>query len=436
MATQVFQDIRQINPLTLTFRLSPAHVSYANTLRRAVITMVPVVAFRADIKEDGTTSDVIVEENNTAMSNEMLADRIGLLPVAVENPDSWNPEEYLFELKMSNDSAEKKDVFASDIEVRRRNLADPTQVPTPVPNTQFFPPNRVSDTTCLISVLKGKQANQKPQTIHLRAKATVGTGKEHARFIPVSQFSYKYTVDPNEETQKAVFVKWCESNKKVSRSDLEADAAKRERLWREFKTMEIDRCFLKDERGEPYSFEFTMEVVGEWMSARKIIEVALSKIIEKCNVYAALDGKMLPDTVRLMPVEARMSGRDIIFSKEDHTLGNLLQTYIEQNMMDAGQVSFVGYKVPHPLRDEMLLRVGIQPAPEDKETDIQDKVVKVIAEAARGCATLFRRWLDDWQGQGQGLGQGPPPAGAASGVSVAPSVAPSASRPATIRRKK
>jgi DNA-directed RNA polymerase alpha subunit len=93
----VFQDFEIVDSKTLKFRLSPASVTYANSIRRAVQTEVSLLGFRADMKEDGSTSDVVVHKNSTPMSNEMLADRVGLLPIAMQGA-SWEKESVLFKL--------------------------------------------------------------------------------------------------------------------------------------------------------------------------------------------------------------------------------------------------------------------------------------------------------------------------------------------------
>jgi DNA-directed RNA polymerase subunit L len=84
-----------------------------------------------------------------------------------------------------------------------------------------------------------------------------------------------------------------------------------------------------------------------------------------------------------------MKGFDFVFQKEDHTMGNLLQTWMEQNLMDTEQITFVGYKVPHPLRDEMLLRVGV-----DSGKDMDARAA--VAKAARECAQMFKNWSGAW----------------------------------------
>jgi hypothetical protein len=55
-----------------------------------------------------------------------------------------------------------------------------------------------------------------------------------------------------------------------------------------------------------------------------------------------------------------------------------------------GMLTFAGYKVPHPLRDEMVLRIGVEDASEDKARE-------AIAEAAKALADMFTEWTADWQ---------------------------------------
>lgn len=99
-----FVNVQRPNERTATFTLRPLTVTYANTLRRLILTGVETVAFAADMDEKGRTGDVVVEANDTPMTNEMLAHRISMLPVAVKDPLSFKPDNYEFHLKVSNDS--------------------------------------------------------------------------------------------------------------------------------------------------------------------------------------------------------------------------------------------------------------------------------------------------------------------------------------------
>lgn len=370
----------------IRFRLDPSHVTYANTLRRTIITDVETVAFASDISEDGSTKDVSISENSTAMSNEMLAHRIGLLPIHVENPLDWDPEKYTFKLSIVHDSTEQRDVVASDIQVFKNRGAE--EDPLPVPSVQFFHPDPVTHDTSLLAILKGRVGTQEPEKLSFVAKATVGTGRQNARFMPVtSRCAYAYTHDDSEDKKKELFTAWLTNHKKVSVTDLESNSTRKGELEREFATMEIQRCYKMDPSGEPYSFDFIVESIGV-LKPTYIVGRAIEILQKKLLAYASIDSGDLPESVKMRPADARMKGFDFMFQQEDHTLGNLLSTWMEKNLMDK-EITFVGYKVPHPLRDEMLLRVGVESG---QDTDAR----AAVAKAARACAQMFADWLAQW----------------------------------------
>ena len=386
-AESVFKRVSRESPTLIRFQMNPTLVGYANTLRRTMITDVETVAFRADIGTDGSTTDVVITANSTPMSNEMLAHRIGLIPIHVTNPVEWNPDKYTFSLNITNNDTDPLDIVASDIQVFEQRGAE--EEPLPVPSVQFFHPDPVTHDTSLLTVLKGRIGTQEPETLTFTAKATVGTGRENACFMPVtSRCAYGYTRDEDPEKKKEIFTLWLDKHKKVNSTELESNPTRKGELEREFETMEAQRCYMMDENGEPFSFDFMVESVGVldpvYIVARAI-EVMQSKLLR----YGSIDSGDLPDTMKVRPADARMKGFDFTFRKEDHTLGNLLQTYMDKNMMDGGEITFVGYKVPHPLRDEMVLRVGVDSG---KDTDAR----AAVAKAARECAQMFKSWAAQW----------------------------------------
>lgn len=396
-----FVNVQRPNERTATFTLRPLTVTYANTLRRLILTGVETVAFAADMDEKGRTGDVTVEANDTPMTNEMLAHRISLLPISVKDPLSFKPDNYEFHLKVANDSDRTLDVTASHFDVFERS-DNPDEEPRRLSTPDFFPANPITGDTCLIAILKSKTFGQaKGQSVALKAKATVGTGKQHARHIPVSQCSYVYTPDTNEERRKEVFDSWLVKSKKVDPTALESDASKKAALMKEFNTMEAARCYLRDETGEPYSYDFTVESAGV-LSVNYIIRRACEVGEAMCMRYMNLATGELPEDVTIQPADAQMLGFDFYFAGHDHTLGKLLSTYLVENHYSGAaepKITFAGSIVPHPLRDIMLLRVGVE--------DGQEMTAReAVAAAARGCAELFRQLRANWLAA-TGAGAGP-----------------------------
>jgi DNA-directed RNA polymerase subunit L/DNA-directed RNA polymerase alpha subunit len=390
-----FTNISNVDSLTMKFRLAPTHVTYANTLRRLIMTAVETVGFRADMTAEGTTTDVTIIKNDTPMTNEMLAHRIGLIPLDIKEPLKWNKEEYLFKLSKEGETDHSVDVTTADFKVfQNTKVGEDTIEPREVATNQFFKPDPISGDYILISRLQPSGAETK-QRIEIVAKASTGVGRENARFIPTSQCSYEYTRDTDESRILANFERWLMVAKKIAPGSIDKSGEQYRAYEREFQTMEINRTFLQDAVGEPYSFDFTIETCGVLdipYIVRRACEVGETMCAKYENIATA--GKDLPDDLTVSPTpsegdnSARMLSFDFLFRNQDHTLGNLLQTYIEQNMM-GDIVTFVGYKVPHPLRDEMLLRIAV------KDNDIKT-AIQCIGNACRGCTGLFLRMKEAW----------------------------------------
>ena len=389
-SVNVFKSVAHPSKLVINFTLSPTDVTYANTLRRVIEAEVETVGFRAEILEDGSTSDIKIHKNSTPMSNEMLSHRVGLLPIFVSNPLEWNPSEYSFKLDVTNTNADPLDVKAADIQVFKNR--GPDEEPLQIPSTEFFQLDPITQDTPLLAVLKGAVINQENERIHFDAKATVGIGRENARFKPSAQCSYRYTLDDDERRRKEFFDTWLNSHKKISPESLEGNSTRKAELEREFATMEIERCFLVNEMGEPYSFDFTLESVGP-LDPNYIVSRALQVIQAKLTKYASLDTGDLPDNVSIRPADAKMKGYDIYFKGEGHTLGNMLQTWMDANLLDVGEITFAGYDIRHPLQDEMLIRIGVD---DGKETSARAAVVKAV----RALSQMFAGWTNAWASQG------------------------------------
>ena len=389
----VFQDIQSLSERKLKFTLSPTSYSYANTLRRAIMTLVPTVAFRSD--PPGVVlaePDIKILQNGTnTQPNELLAHRISLIPIHGIDANKFDPDRYVFRLNVENTSAEPIDVTAADIQVfERRKAADLSESLVEIPNRTFFVAHPFTRDTCLITSMPGKRTATVP-TLKAELRASVGTGREHARFIPTCQSSYGNTLDINTEKRNAYFEKWLITHKNVDPQSLKDDEVRRNELDREFKTMEIQRIFKVDETGEPNSFDFQIESIGT-MQPRAIIEHALLGLIKLCEPFVGLDNGDLPATITVSPSDALMPAFDFIIQGQDHTFGNMIQTWLVDNHIEGEampRITFAGYKIPHPLKDEMLLRIGLEDG-----NELTGRAA--IAAAAKGCKAMFQEWLQLW----------------------------------------
>jgi len=390
-----FEGINSVSPRRVQFTLADTAYPYANTLRRSIMTLVSGVAFRSDppgIVVENSDIKVIQNDSNT-QPNELLAHRISLIPIYGVDPDTFDSDRYVFKIDIENTSSSPIDVTASNIKVyERRKAADLSEDLVEIPGKDFFVPNPLTRETCLITSIPAKRTSLTP-TLRVEMRATVGLGREHARFIPTCQSSYAYTLDTNTERRNAYFEKWLVTHKNVEPESLKQDEKRRGELDREFKTMQIQRIYKVDAKGDPNSFDFQIESIGP-MAPRAIVERSLIGLVKLCEPYIGLDSGDLPPTISVTPSDSQMPGFDFLIKGEDHTFGNMIQTWLVDNHVDGEampRISFAGYKIPHPLKDEMLLRIGVE---DGNEVTART----ALAVSARGCRAMFQEWLRLWTG--------------------------------------
>ena len=404
-----------------SFLLEHTDVTIANTIRRAIETLTPSVGFRT---EPEGSSEVEILVNTTPLVNDMISQRIGMTPVRAD-PLTFEPSLYTFVLDMENTGTKEMPVHASDFKVFRRDPDHPLEEPVQVPTEEFFPPDPITGDTVLLTILRPQWNPMAPtkERLSLRAKASISTGAENMRYSPISQVSYFYTLDPTPEKIQEVKERWLSNNKKIcTRDSLKDEAAivaakeariqiweeleegKRASLEAEFRTMEIQRCYLKDERGDPYSYSFTVESVGV-QPVGLIVKLGLAACEQLVAKYADLD-QHLPSNVRIQQGDSLFPTIDVIFQYEGHTLGNLLETYLCKNCIEREgaeiPLNYVAYKVPHPLKAEMVVRIG----PSDAVTDLEPQIQTVrlaIATVCRELKAFFRslqvQWVEELEGK-------------------------------------
>jgi DNA-directed RNA polymerase subunit L len=374
------------------FRMAPSNSSVANTLRRQILVGIPTVAFRTEPYEQ---SGIQVETNTTPLVNEMICHRIGMIPIAAD-PATFNPEHYEFHISKENTTKQMVDIHASEFVVIERNPENPMDEGRQIPTEQFFPPDPITGDTCLITRLRPQwnpiAAHEK---LVLKAKASISTGMENIRWSPVSQCSFENTRDEDPDRQSAMFEKWVSVSKKIP--DLSAIAAEQvDELRREYNTMEVQRCFRLNEAGEPDDFTFYVESVGI-LSPKRIVADGIASIIRMLEKYQDIDGE-LPENVSIRNGDTRFPSVDILFRNESHTLGNLLQHYLVEQHIEGVEdpaITYAGYKVPHPLKAEMVVRIGVSEEIEDPEAELRTARL-AIAKVTRNLKSFFQSMLEDW----------------------------------------
>jgi len=192
-----FLPTSSASPNACRFKITNTSISFVNGLRRTIISQTPTVAIHV----------VEIHENTTTVNDEMLAHRMGFLPLRS-----------LIDLKFQNqcvcnDGCEKCEV---EFKLQAKNTKDEV---LPVTNkhltTSSTTVKPTEDTVLILNLAKN-------QEINITAKAIKNVGARHAKWNPATIAAYRgcATIRLNEtagvlskipKTDKEAFVKSCPS---------------------------------------------------------------------------------------------------------------------------------------------------------------------------------------------------------------------------------
>jgi DNA-directed RNA polymerase subunit D len=248
-------------PEKITFSLKGATTAFANALRRAAMDEVPVMAIE----------DVEFTKNNSIMYDEMIAHRLGLVPLTTDLKSYNLPEKCTCkgagcakcQLKITLKARSAGLVTSSDIKTK-----DPKVKP-------------VYSDMPIIKLLKG-------QDLELNAIATLGKGKEHAKWSPcLATYRYVSTInikkDPENAEEVAQSCPHCIFEVKNSKLSVIKD-----------KAIECDACDACVEASnkaveitsDPSYLIFTVESWGQ-LSTKEIMLRAADELNEKAEDFIA-----------------------------------------------------------------------------------------------------------------------------------------------------
>jgi len=245
----------------LVFVLSGTNHVFANTLRRAMITEVPVLAVK----------EITFSKNSSALFDEVIANRLGLLPIKGDVKSLNLP----YKCSCNGKGCSKckttitlncegpLTVYASDLKTKDSSIS-------------FVYPKMP-----IVKLLKG-------QELQLEATVTLGIGKEHAKYAPCLCYYQGYP------SVKVGNVKNAEEVAKECPTDVFEIKGKNLEVARIEKCVLCGACAdLADPEGSvtvkksDTEFIFTIESWGQ-LTATEVLQSALDALDEKLDEFDKL----------------------------------------------------------------------------------------------------------------------------------------------------
>jgi DNA-directed RNA polymerase II subunit RPB3 len=306
-----------------SFDIDNIDLSIANSIRRIILTEIPVVGFYG---EDESTIDITT--NTGPLHNEFMKHRIGLIPINVTEDitDNYIDNDYKFELNVINDGSTTINITTADFTgTYKNNHLTINEL------KELFPPNPITKNNILITRLRAGEQLQ------LTATAIKRTAKTNASFSAVSLSNFYFIEDKTESDKKD-------------------------------NILDKHRSYVKNIYGDPTLLKFEIESVNN-LSYLYLFSTAITILINKLTL---LISNIEANEILIEPIPNNPFSVNFHIENEDDTLGNVIQSlihnkYIRQSNKHKGiNCSYVGYICPHPLKQLMIVRLTL-----DDQTDAE-----------------------------------------------------------------
>lgn len=238
----------------LSFLLKGSTPAYANAIRRIMLSEVPTMAIE----------DVEIKKNNSILYDEIIAHRLGLIPLSTDL-DSYKvlqegeEPSAIHQLKLSLKQKGPKIVTAADIET-----TDPKVKP-------------VFSEMPIVKLLKG-------QELEFEATAVLGVGKEHMKWSPCHVY---YTYDSDVKIKKQpkdakAFMSSCPDNIFVEKAGKIEINKSKDFAPELYEVCEDVEQGVVEVKYDDTQFIFNVESWGQ-LEAKQIISKALQVFNEKLD---------------------------------------------------------------------------------------------------------------------------------------------------------
>jgi len=345
-------DIRQETDEMLYFTAENCNVSIINALRRTILSDIPVVCFKTEPHNEVQSSleSTIIYKNTTSLTNEIIKQRLGCIPVHIKIPD--NIENLVVELDMTNNTDSLMYITTGDFKIKESAT---NQYLTDAQVHKIFPPNKITNDYILFNRLKPKiSKTSEGESLKFKAKLHKSTSKINSQCNVCSTIGYENTID-NVKSNEA-WLTYRDSLVKSGRGEREIDNI--EKNWM---VHNAKRYYVND------SFQFKLETIGIYTN-EELIKIACNILI---NRFENLKKMVQDDKIEIISdtINTKFS-HDIILPNISYTIGKVIEYLFYERYFKMNKTfSFVGFIKKHPHDDDSIVRIVFRNGEEDSNIE-------------------------------------------------------------------
>lgn len=328
-------DIGENNDI-YTFTLSNVNVSFANAIRRTILTDIPTLGFYTETFDK---NDCNIIMNTSRLHNEIIKQRLSCIPIHEKNLNKL-PKNYVLELDIQNDTEKMRIVTTEDFRICDKKTGEY------LPDEEvrkIFPPCMKTNMYIDFIRLRPKIGEMIPgEQIKLTSEFSVHTAKENSVYNVVSICTYQNT--PDFEKQNSF---WESQANSLANTLTEAEIEFRHQ---NYKNSDAQRIFVPD------SFDFTVQTIGVYNN-REIVLIANSVLI---NTFMEMNENIESNIIPINVSETTMENcYDVILENMDYTIGKVLEAFLYEKHYKGDKIlSFCGFKKFHPHDNHSVLRIA------------------------------------------------------------------------------
>lgn len=363
---------------TLQFQLTNTNVSFANAIRRTILSDIPTLVFRAAPYDSATIN---ISKNTSRLNNEIIRHRLSCVPI--HHDIDFPTDKYVFKIEMENTGDSVITVTTGDIKVFDTDTGKEEKQASKT----LFPPDPVTGDYIQLVRLNPKVSEQLPgESLMLEATATVATAAEDGAFNVACVDSYAYTVD--KEKQAIALEKHLKELKaEYTQQNMDKDSMTEALNYAKNGWLALDGKRIT----VPNSFDFVIESVGVFKN-EELVRRSCDVIINKLDSLQSI----LKNVSSLADLFDVTSGEFVMVKLEnyDYTIAKILEAVLyHRNWNSKSKLDGIDYVAtlrPHPHIPEIYLRLHYSSQlPENLSLEEHSRAV--VDNAAQLCKDIFNK---------------------------------------------
>lgn len=322
---------------TLEFTLEEIELSFANAIRRTILSDIPVVCFKTYPEKENQCTILI---NTTKHNNEIVKQRLSCIPIHITD-DDFPLDTY--ELIVEKENNTNNTIYVTTEDFKIKNVLNDKYL-TDEQVKKIFPPNKKTKQFIDFVRLRPRLSDDIPgEQISLTCKFSKSNAKVDGMFNVVSTCSYGFTMD-NIKVEKV----WSEKESELRKENIDDLEIANEK--KNFMLLDAERITKKN------SFDFIIETIGIYDN-NTIVKNACKILKTKINNIQNL---LKDDEIGIQESQTSIQNcYDIKLVNEDYTIGKIIEFMMHEKFINQENIlTFCGFKKFHPHDDYSIIRLA------------------------------------------------------------------------------